>query len=167
MLVSTFVNTKQNFFWLRQWNQFGVIKEAQKFPKHGFLDANFDKWLQRAIFRHQEFDYLIKSIFFSSIVLDLILRIPIIFELDKLVPRFLQLEVEAIKLFDSTIRGLHVTIDQLVNISSFIDYIHKWRLQLWELAFYKKFKIKGGITRGNTWELQIGTKKTLKHVFYK
>jgi hypothetical protein len=61
--------------------------------------------------------------------------------------------VEAIKLSNLIIRDLYVTIDQLVKVSSFINYIQKWILELWELVFYREFKVKGGITRGKTWEL--------------
>jgi hypothetical protein len=75
--------------------------------------------------------------------------------------------MEAIKLFSLSIRDFHVTIEQSMKDSSLIDYIHKWRLELWESLFYKEFKIKGGITRGKTWELQTGTKEALKCVFYK
>jgi hypothetical protein len=35
------------------------------------------------------------------------------------------------------------------------------------LTFYRKFKVKGGITRGKMWELQTGTEEALKHVFYR
>jgi hypothetical protein len=93
--------------------------------------------------------------------------IPIIFELDILFLGFLHLEVEAIKLFDSTIKDFHITIEQSMKVSSLIDYIHKWRLELRESSFYREFKIKGGITRRKTWELQTNTKEALKHVIYK
>jgi hypothetical protein len=75
--------------------------------------------------------------------------------------------VEAIKLFDLTIRDFNVTIDQLVKVPSLLEYIQKWKLELWESAFYRKFKVKGGITRGKMWELQIGAKETLKRVLYR
>jgi hypothetical protein len=35
---------------LKLWNQFGVLREVAKFPKHGFLDGTFDKWLHKATF---------------------------------------------------------------------------------------------------------------------
>jgi len=54
--------------------------------------------------------------------------------------------VEAIKLFDSTTRDLNVTIDQYVKVLFLLEYIQKWRFKLWESAFYRKFKVKGGIT---------------------
>jgi hypothetical protein len=51
MLVSTCVSIDQKLFWFRQWiNQFGVFREAQKFPKQRFLDATFDKWFHKATF---------------------------------------------------------------------------------------------------------------------
>jgi hypothetical protein len=48
----------------------------------------------------------------------------------------------------------------------FIDYILKWRLELQEFVLYREFKIKGGITKGKTWELQNGAKEALKCVLY-
>jgi hypothetical protein len=36
LLVYSFVNKEKNGYWLRQWNEYGVLKEAKKFPKHGF-----------------------------------------------------------------------------------------------------------------------------------
>jgi hypothetical protein len=33
--------------------------------------------------------------------------------------------------------------------------------------FYKEFKVKGGIMKRKTWELQIGAKEALKRVFYR
>jgi hypothetical protein len=75
--------------------------------------------------------------------------------------------VEVIKLFYSTIRDFNVTIDQSAKVLSILDYIKKWRFELWELTFYRKFKVKGGITRGKMWELQTGTEEALKHVFYR
>jgi hypothetical protein len=38
---------------LKLWNQFGVLREATKFPKHGFLDGTFDKWLYKMTFWSQ------------------------------------------------------------------------------------------------------------------
>jgi len=35
----SFVSKEEKVAWLRQWNEFGVLREANKFPKHGFLDA--------------------------------------------------------------------------------------------------------------------------------
>lgn len=32
-------------YWAKQWNKLGVFKEAKKFPKYGFLNSQFDKWL--------------------------------------------------------------------------------------------------------------------------
>lgn len=46
-----------------------------------------------------------------------------------------------------------------------LEYIQKWRFELWELAFYQKFKV--GITQGKMWELQIKAKEALKCVIYK
>jgi hypothetical protein len=53
MLTSTMVMNEQKISWLKLWNQFDVLKEATKFPKHGFLDGTFDKWLHKANFWSQ------------------------------------------------------------------------------------------------------------------
>jgi hypothetical protein len=53
-----------------------------------------------------------------------------------------------------------------VKVSFLLNYIQKWRLELWESTFYK-FKVKGGNTRGKTWELQTRAKEALKDVLYK
>jgi hypothetical protein len=50
MLASTQVSNEQKVSWLKLWNQFGVLKEAMKFPKQGFSDGTFDKWLHKATF---------------------------------------------------------------------------------------------------------------------
>ncbi len=33
-----------------QWNEYKVLKKAKKFPKQGFYDSMFDKWLHKATF---------------------------------------------------------------------------------------------------------------------
>lgn len=47
------MSKEEKVAWLRQWNESGVLREANKFPKHCFLDAQFDKWLYKATFWHQ------------------------------------------------------------------------------------------------------------------
>jgi hypothetical protein len=69
---------------------------------NGFIEPHFGMRFDSQVMFHY---------FFPSTILDMISRIPIIFELDRPLRGFLQLEVEAIKLFDSIIRDLHVTID--------------------------------------------------------
>ncbi len=98
--------------------------------------------------------------------LNIIFGMPIIFKLYEHLPRILQLKVEVIKLFNFTTRDLNVTIDQSIKVLSFLDYIWKWRLELWELVFYEEFKVKGGITQRKMWELQTWAKDALKCVFY-
>jgi hypothetical protein len=39
MLVYSSMNKEKNVYWLRQWNEYGVLKETKKFPEHGFLDT--------------------------------------------------------------------------------------------------------------------------------
>ncbi len=49
MLAFAYV-TNEHVYWLKLWNQSGVLKEATKFPKQGFLDGTFDKWLHKTTF---------------------------------------------------------------------------------------------------------------------
>lgn len=72
--------------------------------------------------------------------------------------------IASTKLFNSTFKNIH--IDQSLRVPSLIDYIKEWRHKIWETAFYKEFKVKGGITRGEMWELQRGAKKVIKRVLY-
>jgi hypothetical protein len=47
MLVYYSVSKEHKVSWLKQWNEFRVMKEAKKFPKHGFSNIQFDKWLHK------------------------------------------------------------------------------------------------------------------------
>jgi len=49
MLAFAYV-TNEHVYWLKLWNQYGVLKGATKFPKQGFLDGTFDKWLHKTTF---------------------------------------------------------------------------------------------------------------------
>lgn len=71
--------------------------------------------------------------------------------------------VVSMKLFNSIVKNLH--IDHSLRVLSLIDYIKEWRHKTWEPTFYKEFKIKGGIIRGEMWELQSGAKEAIKCVF--
>jgi hypothetical protein len=44
------MNKEQNVIWLKQLNEFGVLKGAKKFRKQGFSNIQFDKWLHKATF---------------------------------------------------------------------------------------------------------------------
>jgi hypothetical protein len=50
MLAFALVTNEQKVFWLKLWNQSNVLRETTKFPKHGFSDGTFDKWLHKATF---------------------------------------------------------------------------------------------------------------------
>jgi hypothetical protein len=52
--------------------------------------------------------------------------------------------VEAIRLFDSTTTDFNVTIDQFMKVMFLLEYIQKWRLELWGL----EFKVKVGSHKG-------------------
>ncbi len=47
MLVFAEFMNEHKVFWLKLQNQFDVLKEVMKFPKHGFLDGTFDKWFYK------------------------------------------------------------------------------------------------------------------------
>jgi hypothetical protein len=94
---------------------FGVLKETMKFPKPGFLDAQFNKWLHKATFWYwvrlqtslNAFPFLICSFSACSYCL-----------------KFLQLEVEALKLYIATISDLKLMIKEVHNLMTFEEYIH-------------------------------------------
>jgi hypothetical protein len=67
MLVFACVSNEQELQCLKTWNQSGVLCETQKFPKQGFCDSIFDKWLPKATFWQQVF-YLFLTLFFVCIV---------------------------------------------------------------------------------------------------
>ncbi len=50
MLAYSCVIPQHKLSWLKTWNEFNVFKETKKFPKQGFLDKQFDKWLHKATF---------------------------------------------------------------------------------------------------------------------
>jgi hypothetical protein len=50
MLTFTHVTNEQKVLWLKLSNHSSVLKEARKFPKHGFLNGTFDKWLYKMTF---------------------------------------------------------------------------------------------------------------------
>ncbi len=47
------------------------------------------------------------------------------------------------------------------------EYIHHWKLEVWETCFSCKFKPKGGICCSKSWEQQYGGKEALKKVIYR
>jgi hypothetical protein len=50
MLIFAHVTNEYKVLWLKLWNQSIVLKEARKFPKHGFSNETFDKWFYKATF---------------------------------------------------------------------------------------------------------------------
>jgi hypothetical protein len=38
------MSNEKKVLWLKQRNQFSIMKEAQKFPKVDLLDVIFEKW---------------------------------------------------------------------------------------------------------------------------
>jgi hypothetical protein len=50
LLLSSQVSNEQKVYWLKQWNQSLVLKEAQNFLKVELWDAIFEKWLHKATF---------------------------------------------------------------------------------------------------------------------
>jgi hypothetical protein len=50
MLMYFSMSEEKKVSWLRQWNEFGILREAKNFPKLGFSNVQFDKWLHKATF---------------------------------------------------------------------------------------------------------------------
>jgi hypothetical protein len=50
MLAFSCVTPRQKLSWFKKWNELNVLREAKKFPKQGFSDEQFDKWLHKATF---------------------------------------------------------------------------------------------------------------------
>jgi hypothetical protein len=65
---------------------------------------------------------------------------------------FLQLEIEALKLFNATISNFGLIIREVPNMISLGSYIQQWRLVVWDTYFFHKFKLKDGIQRKKSWE---------------
>lgn len=148
MLVSAYVSNKQKSLWLKHWNQFEVLFESQKFPKHGFLWPLFST--KRVL--------LTWSLFLS---LCSRLEVPISIQLHFL---YLQLEVEDNNLYKCTIEDLVISLKGGLNVETILEFITRWRLELWETEFFFEFKQERGVQWGKTWELQYGSKKAVMHV---
>ncbi len=69
MLTYSYILAKQKLSWLEMWNEFIVLWKAKIFPKHGFFDSQFDKWLHKETFWHHVF-YFWMTIFFSFFLKD-------------------------------------------------------------------------------------------------
>jgi ATP sulfurylase len=54
------------------------------------------------------------------------------------------LEIEALKIYDVTMFGFGFFIHDVLGLTSFMDYIHEWRLVVHE-KFFKEFRSKDGI----------------------
>jgi hypothetical protein len=48
MLVTSAMSPTMKVKWLQRWNQSATLREALKFPKPGFNDSMFPKWLHKA-----------------------------------------------------------------------------------------------------------------------
>jgi hypothetical protein len=56
----------------------------------------------------------------------------------------MQLELEAIKLFDLIVADLHLSLKDIKGLNYLYDYIHEWRFAMWEVSFFKEFKPRDG-----------------------
>ncbi len=50
MLASLTFFNEQKVLWVMEWNESSVLRETIKFPKQGFSNFMFDKWLHMATF---------------------------------------------------------------------------------------------------------------------
>jgi hypothetical protein len=50
MLALAMVSNEDKVSWLIQWNESSVLNEAINFPKQGFSNFMFDRWLHKATF---------------------------------------------------------------------------------------------------------------------
>lgn len=71
------------------------------------------------------------------------------------------------KLFDNIVKDLGVSILEFVEVhEGIVDFITHWKLQLWEIAFFMKFKHKGGVLKIKTWDQQYGVIEVTKQIIY-
>jgi hypothetical protein len=52
MLAYSCVTLEHKLPWFKKWNELSVLREAKKFPKQGFPNEQFDKWLHKVTFWH-------------------------------------------------------------------------------------------------------------------
>ncbi len=57
----------------------------------------------------------------------------------------MQLEVQALKLYDFMVYDLELTIRDVHGVVSLAGYIQGWRQSIWESSFFWKFKTWDGI----------------------
>jgi hypothetical protein len=57
----------------------------------------------------------------------------------------MQLKVEANKLYNSIIQNLEMSLRKVWKFENILDFLIKWRLELWEIGFFQEFRQKGGI----------------------
>jgi hypothetical protein len=131
------MSSEQKVFWFKQWNQPPVLKEVQKFPKVGVLNAIFEKWLHKVTFWYQVHviePLLIEHFFqFNCFVMSISMDFNVqwwsfLFKL--------QLEIEARKFLDIIVTNLKVFVLKSITVQSLEDFISHWRLELQESVFF-------------------------------
>jgi hypothetical protein len=80
---------------------------------------------------------------------------------------FLQLGIEAFKLFDVIFSDFSLVVKEVLNMISLSSHIQLWRLLLWVTCLFQKFKPKDGIQRSKSWEQHSRNKKVVKWVLYR
>jgi len=77
---------------------------------------------------------------------------------------------EALRLYESTISELNITIkiapDTAKFLPLFADYVESWRVTCWETAFFKLFKSNDGIMKNKTFDKQSGGLQAIRQVVY-
>ncbi len=111
LIISTMMSLLGTFHLIPLWNEFVVLQKGKKFPKLGFFDFQFNKWLHKATFWHQVFWFWMTSFFsfFSNTLLISLL--------------FLQLEIEVLKFFNATISNFSLVVKKVPYMISLSSYI--------------------------------------------
>jgi hypothetical protein len=62
----------------------------------------------------------------------------------------MQLQVEVLKLYDSTVSDLELIVRDVLKVVFLAYYIQGWRQSIWEFGFFQEFKTRDGIQRSKS-----------------
>lgn len=63
--------------------------------------------------------------------------------------------------------GTYIASRDLSQLPSFSYYIKQWKLAMWEMKLFQKFKSKDGIWQNKAWEQWLGGNEVLKWILFK
>jgi hypothetical protein len=116
------------------WIEFVGLREVKNFPKLRFSNSQFDKWLHKATL--DGIKYFISRRPFFHLKKNMFLLISLL---------FLELKVEVLKFFDTTISDFSLIVKKVLDIFFLSSYVKQWRLVVWETCFFQAFKPEDGI----------------------